>query len=556
VKEQGVQQRPHTYVAERGDVYIVMLVAAVFFVWLGRVELLAPDEVRHTEIGREMLVNRSFLLPQFRGEPYYDKPAAYYWFVAASLGLFGVNEIAARMPAVIAALLTIVAATRFAARAYSISVARLVVIGLATTPAFVVLGRYGILDMPLTAALTIAFTSLGLWRIERRPRPPYAFYIFVAVAVLIKGPVAAVQAAIAIAALLAWSVRDPRTSLDKTMAALAPARGALLAAAVALPWYIAAAIADPDYISAFLLHHNLERFFAIGPGASHAEPWWFYLAVAPVLLLPWTPWVAAGLARLRGHGTASDADIFCAIWAASVSIVYLLAQSKIATYLLPAVVPFVCLAAAALDQRFGAVGPSLTRTSLATRRWAIAFAALVTTAAAAASVYVLAEHPDLSTRVWFALPALMMLPAAINLPRNAAPQRASAMLATVTLTLLMAAYGLAGDVVGQFKGMRTLASVIETELPEATAMWSFRSPPHSATFYTAKLAPRLDTREQLIAVLTADSPAGVVIRRRHLSYFGPDLPSGVFERWSSRGGTVLLSNVAPEPSAVGSNLTP
>jgi 4-amino-4-deoxy-L-arabinose transferase-like glycosyltransferase len=531
---------------QSGDLAVVVLALAVFFVWLGRTELLIPDEARHVEIGREMLASGSYIVPQLQGSPYYHKPAAHYWLVAASLSVFGHNEFAARLPTVLAALLSICAAVRFAAHAYSPSVARLLAIVLASMPAFVALGRFGILDMTLTAALTAGFSSLGIWWTNRRIRPPYAFYVFIGLAMLVKGPVSVAQGGIAVACLLLLAHRDPTRSLVRTLEQLAPLRGMAIVTTVALPWYAAAAIVDPGYIATFLFRHNMVRFVSAGPGAGHIEPWWYYALALPVLLLPWTPWVLVGLKNLRERSEQTHANTFCLVWVVSVAGVYLPAASKIATYLLPALVPLACIAASAIDGSTRRTGSELLAISSGARRWALAFCALVSAAGATAVVYILMEHPSLQTRLLAAVPALMSLPAVLCLRQRTAPQQWVSATVAASVCLLAAAYGLAGDVVGEFKGMRSLTNVLSTELPASTRLAAFRGSPHAATFYTGKLSRDLDSPEQILEWLATDTPSAVVIRQRHLSYLGRSLPPGIYQRWSNRGATILLSNVPPE----------
>jgi len=68
---------------------------------LGHLPLLAPDEGRNAEVGREMSASGAWLVPTYNGVDYLDKPAFYFKTVALSLALFGNNETAARLPSAI-----------------------------------------------------------------------------------------------------------------------------------------------------------------------------------------------------------------------------------------------------------------------------------------------------------------------------------------------------------------------------------------------------------------------------------------------------------------------
>ena len=76
----------------------VGIVFAALCLRLGHLPLLAPDEGRNAEVGREMKESGAWLVPTYNGVDYLDKPAFYFKAVAFSLAVFGNNETAARMP--------------------------------------------------------------------------------------------------------------------------------------------------------------------------------------------------------------------------------------------------------------------------------------------------------------------------------------------------------------------------------------------------------------------------------------------------------------------------
>ena len=63
---------------------LLFTAALLFFAGLGRLPLIEPDEGRNAEVGREMLVSGDWITPHFNGFAVLDKPAVYFWMVAAS----------------------------------------------------------------------------------------------------------------------------------------------------------------------------------------------------------------------------------------------------------------------------------------------------------------------------------------------------------------------------------------------------------------------------------------------------------------------------------------
>ena len=80
------------------------LAAVMVFARLGELPLRDPDEGRNTEVAREMHLAGAWLTPTYNGLVYLDKPSFFFKCVSLSLGAFGENETAARLPSALAAL--------------------------------------------------------------------------------------------------------------------------------------------------------------------------------------------------------------------------------------------------------------------------------------------------------------------------------------------------------------------------------------------------------------------------------------------------------------------
>lgn len=87
--------------------YLLFLAAIVLFslfAGLGSVPLFDEDEGAYSEVAREMIVSGDFVTPRLNGETFFHKPPMIYWAQAASVGLFGLNEFALRLPCALASL--------------------------------------------------------------------------------------------------------------------------------------------------------------------------------------------------------------------------------------------------------------------------------------------------------------------------------------------------------------------------------------------------------------------------------------------------------------------
>src|SRR5690349_9814038 len=78
--------------------------AFAFFFGLGGLGLLGPDEPRYAEVAREMFAGGDYISTHLCGCLWFEKPVLLYWMSAISYRLFGINELAARLPTALAAI--------------------------------------------------------------------------------------------------------------------------------------------------------------------------------------------------------------------------------------------------------------------------------------------------------------------------------------------------------------------------------------------------------------------------------------------------------------------
>ena len=326
---------------------LVSLAFAASLLLAGALPLIDPDEGRNAEVAREMSVGGDLVIPHLAGMPYLDKPPAFFWATALAIRLLGPTPLAARLPAALAAALTLLALAHLALRQSGRRLALRAVALLAAAPLFAVLSAYCIFDMPLTLCVTVLWTALARELSEGAlPRRRAAMFAAVTLGVLLKGPVMLAWAlGGSLAAALLLRRRDP-------LRWLAWWPGWLMVAGLAGGWFALATARHPEYPHYAFVEETFER---LSRGTFHREqPWWFMPAVLIIGTLPWslaTPWrdLRAGASPVRdpasrrmpdAHGVALGFVLFGVVF-------FTLSHSKLVTYCLPALPPLAWLAAAA-----------------------------------------------------------------------------------------------------------------------------------------------------------------------------------------------------------------
>ncbi|HET8948673.1 MAG TPA: glycosyltransferase family 39 protein [Candidatus Polarisedimenticolia bacterium] len=327
-----------------------LLCAPLFLVGLGSTGLADPDEGRNAEVGREMLATGDYVTPHINGAVYLDKPPVFFWAVAGSLGLFGVNEAAARLPSALAAIAGVALTVWFARRRFGARVAACAAAILALSPLYVVFARLVIFDMLLlvwTTASTLLFYEAmegeAAWR-----WCGVAGFALAGIGTITKGPVALV---VPLLVAVAWAFvqRQPRL-----LARLRPGVGLLAYLAVILPWLLLVEHRHPGFLAYAILGENLARMTA-NPYDT-ARPFHFYLRVILPGLFPWillllAQGIATAWDRMR-HGAATGdpgpevrAARFVGVWLAVLLVFFSVIASKRPSYILPAAIPVAILAA-------------------------------------------------------------------------------------------------------------------------------------------------------------------------------------------------------------------
>ncbi len=341
----------------RTDILLIAgFCAFLFFYGLWAFGLIGADEPRYAQVAREMLGRRDWITPVLYARPWLEKPPLYYWQAMLAYSVFGVSGTSARVPSAMDATLLVIAVYLFFRR-FRCGVEIDAALITASCAGIVGYARAASTDMPLAAAFGIGMLAWWAWRESGKRIYLALFYLSVALGTLAKGPVAPFLAG-AVIVLFAVVVREPGV-IRKTL--WLP--GILLFLAVSLPWYIAVDVRNPEFFREFIVEHNLARFST--NLYHHSEPFWYYLPVTALALVPWLVFaIAAFAAPVRKwwaeRKNASDKldlelqlNLFACCWLIVPAVFFSFSQSKLPGYILPAIPAGAVLLAEYLRQRLG-----------------------------------------------------------------------------------------------------------------------------------------------------------------------------------------------------------
>ncbi|MEK7389994.1 MAG: glycosyltransferase family 39 protein [Elusimicrobiota bacterium] len=327
------------------SVPIWLLMAALALPALGlRAPLIEVDDARYAEVPRAMAAGGDWIEPRLNDMPYVEKPPLWYWLGAASIGVLGPDEGAARLPMFLLALLGAAGAWWLGSWLYSPRTASVAVLAMSTAGLWLFLTHNLTLDLPVSVFLLWS-TALILRVLEKPEDAPWAAplaWVAAALAFLSKGLISVMFPALWTAALVVIFPRWRRPALK-----LLSPTGIAAFVILSVPWLLAVQARRADFLRTFFVEQHFQRYLT--PRYGRGAPWWYYAAVLPAGLLPWTLPALAGLARALRHPFADPRSTALAAWVLGVIAFFSTSHSKLATYALPVVPHAALLAAAALE---------------------------------------------------------------------------------------------------------------------------------------------------------------------------------------------------------------
>ena len=359
------QRLRRTFVRHRYWLGVGALVLVTAPLGVGNRPLWVGAETREAAIAKHMADSGDFFRTRLAGRAMHEKPPFFYASVASSIRLHrGVTRFSTRLPSILFSAMTLLSAAAVAFLLFSPRAGLFTAAILATTYLFAVNAHDCVVDVPLTA-----FVSLGLLAFtasSRRagaPRWDVWFGLAAAGALLAKGFIG--LALLALLTVPFWLFSPARRRLRNSVSApalLVPFAALLLWSGVTYGRGGASGLFEAFWTQQFgRLFGFRDREYS-----HHGAPVYFYLVALPGMLFPWVVTLPAALGsglRAEGRRPRVSRPVFLALLTGLAAALLFLsfAGTKRTIYFLPVVPIVAVLVGSYLDAKLGEAAARVPR---------------------------------------------------------------------------------------------------------------------------------------------------------------------------------------------------
>ncbi|PHY13741.1 4-amino-4-deoxy-L-arabinose transferase, partial [Caulobacter sp. B11] len=345
----------------RGPLFAALVALVAGLPGLFTMPPLDRDESRFAQATAQMLETDDLVVIKFQDQPRFKKPVGIHWLQALSVTALSAPEDrgiwAYRIPSLLGAMLAAAACAWGAAallgpRTGLLAGAILGATFLLSTEAFIAktdAALCGFTTLAMAAFARIYVASLAGETSDRWTK--VAFWVGLAMAALIKGPVGLMVVLLTGLSLWAWDRKAPWARN------LGWSWGLILFAAIVAPWATMITVATDGTFWSTAVAGDLAPKLA-GGQESHGAPFGSYALLAALLVFPATLLLPAGL-TLGWTGRREAGVRFALCWLIPTWLLFELLPTKLAHYTLPALPALAMLMAASVRIPLGGVSRTI-----------------------------------------------------------------------------------------------------------------------------------------------------------------------------------------------------
>ena len=314
-----------------------LVIFASLLVLIGHItiDVIDRDEARFAQASKQMVQTADFITVKFQDEIRAKKPIGIYWLQSASAALLGLEDISSyRLPSLIGYVLSLVLSYLFVRNLWADSrhLQQFVSSSLLAS-CFIILAEAHIAKTDSILLSLIIAQQLSLWLFYKNRNQSNNtsgrgwFWVSMAFAILVKGPIAPMLAFVTILGLM---VVEREWRWIRQIGFLT---GLIIIGIICLPWLVAVSLAtDGIFLTQAIANDLLPKLMS--GQESHGAPPGTYLLTIMLLLFPSSIFLGA-LSRTNTRFWKSDASKFCLVWLVSYWILIELIPTKLPHYILP-----------------------------------------------------------------------------------------------------------------------------------------------------------------------------------------------------------------------------